>query len=142
MNGSPRAHFVANLRLDQDQVPGKATQIVMCVKPQSTDSIDNLQDDGQDNISTAMKNPGGGGMINLEHVINSPDRSSANKLGKNYGASSERHSEERSKSAASRRLSARESRKDPTTLSTFFRKSSKNLVGVNSLSTRDFPMHF
>ena len=25
MNGSPRAHFVANLRLDQDQPPGKAT---------------------------------------------------------------------------------------------------------------------
>ena len=118
----------------------------MCVKPQSTDSIENLQDDAQDNISTAFKNPGTAGMLNLDHVINSPESKSPNKLyhaGMNYGgATSERHSEERSKSAASRRMSARESRKDPATLSTFFRKSSKNLVGVNSLSPRDFPMHF
>ena len=88
MNGSPRAHFVANLMMDQEQKPGKATQIVMCVKPQSTDSIENIQENDQDNISTAMKNPKTG-MMNLDHVINSPESGSANKLhltGMNYGA--------------------------------------------------------
>ena len=111
----------------------------MCVKPQP--STEEKVDDG-DYISTAQKPPGEG-LLGLNQISSPNSALYPNKNALNSGNSSAQNSEERSKSAASRRMSAQDTPQKDANISTFFRKSSKNEVAANSLSSRDFiPMHF